>query len=202
MTRICTIAMVLTCAALQAPAALDAVERCDPAAFAALNSSSVTIRSAERADSGPLPRAGERVGGPRIPHSLRGLDPRTLERQARRHRQRRLRQYAEHARHDAGPGGRLRGDWRRHRPPDGDARRLIVGRGPPGANHRLGIALDSRHHRTRPADRRSGRRREGPALGTSTAARPEDTRRTRRYSAIHRISTGSLPARLATTASA
>ena len=48
MTRICTIAMVLTCAALQAPAALDAVERCDPAAFAALNSSSVTIRSAER----------------------------------------------------------------------------------------------------------------------------------------------------------
>ena len=52
MTRICTIAMVLTGAALQAPTALDAVERCDPAAFAALNSSSVTIRSAERADSG------------------------------------------------------------------------------------------------------------------------------------------------------
>ena len=113
---------------------------------------------------GPLSRRGQRVGGPWIAHQLRGLDPRTLERQARRHRQRRLRQYAEHARHAAGPGGGLRGDWRRHRPPDGDTRRPVVGRGPPGANHRLGIALDSRHHRTRPADRRSGRRPGGPAL--------------------------------------
>jgi hypothetical protein len=51
MIRICSIALVLTWAA-HSPAPLDAVERCDPAAFAALNSSPVTIRSAERADQG------------------------------------------------------------------------------------------------------------------------------------------------------
>ena len=63
MTRICTIAMVLTGAALQTPAALDAVERCDPAAFAALNSSSVTIRSAERAGDARPERPGLQAGG-------------------------------------------------------------------------------------------------------------------------------------------
>jgi feruloyl esterase len=50
MTRTCTIALALTWAAAQSPVA---VERCDVAAFASLNSRSVAIRSAERTDARP-----------------------------------------------------------------------------------------------------------------------------------------------------
>ena len=47
MTRTCTIALLLTCAVMQSPAA---VERCDLAAFTTLTNSSMTIRAAGRAE--------------------------------------------------------------------------------------------------------------------------------------------------------
>jgi feruloyl esterase len=57
MTRICAIACALTWAAAQSPAA---VERCDDAAFASLNSGSVRIGSVERVDDARPERPGLR----------------------------------------------------------------------------------------------------------------------------------------------
>jgi hypothetical protein len=60
---ICTFALVLTSAAIQSPATM---ERCDLAAFTTLNSSSVTIRAAERVDDARPARLRQGAGASTI----------------------------------------------------------------------------------------------------------------------------------------
>ena len=89
------------------------------------------FRATARDPPALLPRAGERLDVGRLARHLRGLDPRAVERQARRHGQRRLRERAGLPRHGQRAHAGIRGRRRRHGAPDADARRPALGQRPP-----------------------------------------------------------------------
>ena len=141
---------------------------CD-ASLASLHLSDARVVSAERVASRVAPRtaacAAKRDADTGLTHQLRGVGPRRggVERQARRHRERRLQPRAEHRRHDVCAAAGLRGRRRRHRAPNGDPNDLTFVVGHP---ERIvtGERAHPRDRRSRKAVVRGGRARAEPSV--------------------------------------